>query len=132
MNSLSQRELVEFIFHTCKVTEMGELELGELDRLVRGLHLSNDVFWPMFSEQLKEIARAHENGELLITLEYFVGMHHKFPMILYPALHMQVSRRDAECAGGLQTRKAGRQGALVVLTHLPARVLRFTVKALSR
>lgn len=84
---------MEFLFHTCKVTEMGELEPGELNRLVRGLHLSNDVFWPMFSEQLKDIARAHENGELLITLEYFIGMNHKFPMILYPALHMQVSRR---------------------------------------
>ena len=108
---------------------MGELEPGELDRLVRGLHLSNDVFWPMFSDKLKEIARAHENGELLITLDYFVGMNHKFPMILYPALHMQVRRRCCVPAG-YRRGKGGRSGAFG--THLPERPFRFTVEALLR
>lgn len=81
---------MEFVFRTCKITDKGELEQGELDRLARGLHLSNDAFWPAFSQQLADIGRAHANGEMLLTLDYFLSMHHKFPMILYPALRMQV------------------------------------------
>lgn len=86
-----QRELVEFVFRTCKVTDKGdELEQGELARLARCFHLSNNAFWPAFSQQLADITRAHANGDVLLTLDYFSNMHHKFPMILYPALRMQV------------------------------------------
>lgn len=88
---MSEKELVEFIFNTCKLTEAGELELGELDRLAKSLHLSNDVFWPAFSQQLEDIIKSHENGDLIMTLEFFLDMHHKFPMILYPALRVQVN-----------------------------------------
>lgn len=88
---MSEKELVEFIFHTCKLTEAGELEFGELDRLAKSLHLSNNVFWPAFSEQLEDIIKAHHNGDLIMTLDFFLDMHHKFPMILYPALRVQVS-----------------------------------------
>ncbi len=87
---MSEKELVEFIFHTCKLTDAGELEMGELDRLARGLHLSNDAFWPAFSQQLEDIVKSHENGDLIMTLDFFRDMHHKFPMILYPALRLQV------------------------------------------
>lgn len=88
---MSEKELVEFIFHTCKLTQAGELEVGELDRLAKSLHLSNDVFWPVFSRQLEDIIRAHQNGDLIMTLDFFLDMHHKHPMILYPALRVQVS-----------------------------------------
>lgn len=64
--------------------------MGELDRLVKGFHLCNDAFWTTFSARLAEIARARETGEVVLDQEYFLAMHHKFPMILYPALRMQV------------------------------------------
>lgn len=86
-----QKELVEFIFNTCKLTAAGELEIGELDRLAKSFHLSNDAFWPVFSQQLEEINKSHHNGDLIMTLDFFLDMHHKFPMILYPALRAQVS-----------------------------------------
>lgn len=88
---MSEKELVEFIFHTCKLTEAGELEVGELDRLAKSLHLSNDVFWPAFSQQLEDIIKSHQNGDLIMTLDFFQEMHHKYPMILYPALRVQVN-----------------------------------------
>ncbi|CAM9241608.1 unnamed protein product, partial [Hapterophycus canaliculatus] len=92
---MSEKELVEFIFNTCKLTDAGELEMGELDRLAKSFHLSNDVFWPAFSQQLEDINKSHMNGDLIMTLDFFVDMHHKFPMILYPALRAQelVQRR---------------------------------------
>lgn len=89
--SQRQKEVVEFIFNTCKVTEAGELKVGELDRLAKSLHLSNDAFWPAFSQQLEDINKSHQNGDLIMTLEFFQDMHHKYPMILYPALRVQVS-----------------------------------------
>ena len=88
---MSEKEIVDFIFHTCKLTEAGELEVGELDRLAKSLHLSNDVFWPAFSQQLEDIIKSHQNGDLIMTLDFFQDMHHKYPMILYPALRVQVS-----------------------------------------
>eukprot|EP00752_Nemacystus_decipiens_P006154 g5552.t1 len=88
---MSEKELVEFIFNTCKLTEAGELEVGELDRLAKSLHLSNDVFWPAFSQQLEDIIKSHQNGDLIMTLDFFQDMHHKYPMILYPALRVQVN-----------------------------------------
>ncbi|CAM9418027.1 unnamed protein product [Ectocarpus sp. 8 AP-2014] len=92
---MSEREVVEFIFNTCKVTEAGDLEVGELDRLAKSLHLSNDAFWPAFSQQLEDINKSHQNGDLIMTLDFFQDMHHKYPMILYPALRVQelVQRR---------------------------------------
>ncbi|CAM9338514.1 unnamed protein product, partial [Ectocarpus fasciculatus] len=92
---MSEKEVVEFIFNTCKVTEGGELEVGELDRLAKSLHLSNDAFWPAFSQQLEDINKSHQNGDLIMTLGFFQDMHHKYPMILYPALRVQelVQRR---------------------------------------
>ncbi|CAN0035691.1 unnamed protein product [Ectocarpus sp. 4 AP-2014] len=92
---MSEKEVVEFIFNTCKVTQAGELEVGELDRLAKSLHLSNDAFWPAFSQQLEDINKSHQNGDLIMTLDFFQDMHHKYPMILYPALRVQelVQRR---------------------------------------
>ncbi|CAB1110696.1 unnamed protein product [Ectocarpus sp. CCAP 1310/34] len=95
---MSEKEVVEFIFNTCKVTEAGELEVGELDRLAKGLHLSNDAFWPAFSQQLEDINKSHQNGDLIMTLDFFQDMHHKYPMILYPALRVQI--RGYTGAGG--------------------------------
>lgn len=82
--------MVEFAFRTCKVTDKGDLERGELERLAKSLHLSNNAFWSTFSNQLAEVSRGQELAELVLDMDYILGMHHKFPMILYPALRMQV------------------------------------------
>lgn len=87
---LPQKELVEFVFRRCKLTDKGDIEPGELDRLTRSLHLSNNTFWPVFAPHLAEIIRAQDAGDAVIDLDYFLRMHHKHPMILYPALHTQV------------------------------------------
>lgn len=94
---------MEFIFRTRKVTSTGELEMGELERLARGLHLSNDAFWAVFSQQLEDISRAHANGEILITLDHFLALHHKIPMMLYPALRMQVNHGNKSAFVELHT-----------------------------
>lgn len=88
-----QRELVEFIFRTCKKNGSDELELGELVRLAESFHLANNAFRATFSQQLKDISRDQKEGKVILTLDFFLGIHHKCPMMLYPALRMQVENR---------------------------------------
>lgn len=85
-----QIELVQFIFRTCRVTQRGELEMGELERLVHGLHLANDAFLASIAPRIVRVTRDQATGNVLLDLDYFLSMHARFPMILYPALHMQV------------------------------------------